>query len=193
MSRCPENTEWVLYAAGELPAGRRSALEAHLAACEACRREVATLRRGLAAMEVLDRDAPVRPEAMETLRRRLRVAVAHRPARRPTVLVLWHYRWAAAAAVLVAAVVAWSLIQGPTPTAPPVISTQATAPAEIQWMPDTQVQEEITEIAAGVEMLEAGENGKLSGAKAVQTDNGSNESLDEMDRMIEMLQAESDA
>jgi len=193
MSRCPENMEWVLYAAGEVPAGRRSALEAHLAACEACRSEVATLRRGLAAMEVLDRDAPVRPEAMESLRRRLRAAADHRPARRPFVLVLWHYRWTAAAAVLVAAVVAWSLIPGPTGTIQPPAAPQATAPVAAQWMPDAQVQEEITEIAAGIELLEAGENGKLSGAKAAQTDNGSDESLDETDQMLEMLQAESDA
>jgi anti-sigma factor RsiW len=193
MSRCPENTEWVLYAAGELPAGRRSALEAHLEACATCRREAAALWRGLAAMEVLDRDAPLRPEAMETLKQRLRDAAAHRPARRPIVLVLWHYRWTAAAAVLVAAVMAWSLIYTPTVVIPRVASTQATAPTAAQWLPDAQVQEEITEIAAGVEMLEGGENGQLSDAGPVQTDSGSNESLDEMDRMIEMLQAESDA
>jgi anti-sigma factor RsiW len=184
MSRCPENTEWVLYVAGELPAGRRSALEAHLEACATCRREVATLRRGLAAMEVLDRDAPVRPEAMETLRRRLRVAADHRPARRPLILVLWHYRWAAAAAVLVAAALAWPLIPGPTETIQPPAATQATALPAAQWLPDAQVQEEIAEIAAGVEMLEA-EPGR--------SETGGDESLDETDQMLEMLQAETDA
>jgi anti-sigma-K factor RskA len=193
MSRCPEKTEWVLYAAGEVPAGSRTALEAHLAACEACRSEVATLRSGLAEMEILDRDAPLRPEAVETLGRRLRAAAAHTPARKPLVLVLWHYRWAAAAAVLVAAALAWPLIQGPTPTAPPVISPQATAPAKIQWVPDTEVQEEITEIAAGVEMLEGGYGGTLCEAEPAPPRAGGDESLDEMDRMIEMLQAEGDA
>jgi anti-sigma factor RsiW len=193
MSRCPENTEWVLYAAGELPAGRRSALEAHLEACATCRREAAVLRRGLAAMEVLDRDAPVRPEAMETLKRRLRDAAAHRPARRPIVLVLWHYRWTAAAAVLVAAVMAWSLIYTPTVVIPRVASTQATALPAAQWLPDAQVQEEITEIAAGVEMLEGSENGQLCEADPGRPDTGNDDSLDETDQMLEMLQAESDA
>ena len=193
MSRCPEKTEWVLYAAGELPASRQSALEAHLAACATCRSEAAVLWRGLTAMEVLDRDAPLRPEAMETLKRRLHADAAHRPVRTPVVLVLWHYRWAAAAAVLVAAVMAWPLIYTPTVVIPPVAAPQAMALPAAQWLPDAQVQEEITEIAAGVELLEGSENGKLAEAGPVQTDSGSNESLDETDQMLEMLQAENAA
>jgi anti-sigma factor RsiW len=193
MSRCPENTEWVLYAAGELPASRRSALEAHLEACATCRSEADVLRRGLAAMEVLDRDAPLRPEAVETLKRRLRADADHRPARRPLVLVLRHYRWAAAAAVFVAAVLAWSLIPEPTVTIQPPAATQLMVPPAAQWQPDSAVQEEIAEIAAGVEMLEGGYSGTLCEADPGRPDIGNDDSLDETDQMLEMLQAENDA
>ena len=65
---CPNNTEWVLYATGELPPPRRSELEAHLAGCEACRREAEVLARGLAALATLEREPALRPQVMETLR-----------------------------------------------------------------------------------------------------------------------------
>ena len=84
MNTCPNETEWVLYAAGELDAARQSELRAHLAACRACSEEAARLGRGLRALRAIDRDAPMRAEAMEALRRRLRAA----PVRRPTILTI---------------------------------------------------------------------------------------------------------
>jgi len=152
MSGCPKNTEWVLYAADELPADRRADLEAHLAACAACRGEWESLRRGLAAMKSLPREPQVRPEAMESLRRRLRVAAAHKAAR-PTVLAaVRRYGWVAAAAAIVVAAVLWGV-------RPPADRTPAVRAG------DRDVAEEITEIAAAIEFLEgsdlarAAENG----------------------------------
>ncbi len=49
MSHCPNETDWVLYAAGELDAARQSQLRAHLASCPACAAEAGRSRRGLRA------------------------------------------------------------------------------------------------------------------------------------------------
>ena len=142
MNRCPDPREWVLYAADESPPRRRSALEIHLESCAACRRELAAVEQGLAAMKTLDPLA-VKPEVLASLRRRLAVAAAHKVAR-PTILVLVHrFRWAAAAAVLVAAALLWTFFPSSQPTAN-------------GWLNDEQVTEELAEITAGIEMLETG-------------------------------------
>jgi len=145
MNRCPDHTDWVLYAAGELDEPRRTALAAHLDGCDACRAEVAALARGLAALEALEREPAMRPEAFETFRRRLGVAAAHaaRPRARS---IVYRYGWLAAAAVLVAAAVVYSLLPATT-----------TTPVRHQWLDEDQFVSELAEITAGVEILEIGD------------------------------------
>jgi anti-sigma factor RsiW len=153
MKRCPDKTEWVLYAAEEVSEGRRGDLEAHLEACEACRRDVSALRRGLRALTALARESPVRPEGLEVLKRHLRVAAAHRASPRrsrasprrsragePRILVaVWRYRWVAAAAAIVLAATLWTL----WPAGQPVRTAQ-----------DADLSDAIAEITVAVEILE---------------------------------------
>lgn len=150
MNRCPDNTEWVLYATGEVPLRRRRALASHLEGCQACRREVQAVERGLAALETLDREPPVRPQALEMLRKRLSVAAARKAARPGVLARIYPYRWAAAAAVIIAVALAYALVPS-TDRPPPVAGgTQAA------WMDEAQFEEEIAEISTEIEMLELG-------------------------------------
>jgi hypothetical protein len=174
---CPNETEWVLYAAGELPAARHSELQTHLTACDACRRQARAMARGLKALETLDRDAPMRAEAMEAVRRRLRVAAAHPQPARPTVLSIFR-RWgwaAAAAAVLVGAMI---LSNQPTPQInvvqpPPKKQVPKKTPdapvanVNVDFPRDSQIQEELAELTATVEMLELADKAKTPEAKPV--------------------------
>ena len=173
---CPNNTEWVLYATGELPPPRRLQLETHLAGCEACRREAETLARGLAALATLEREPALRPQVMETLRRRARAVSSARPAAVP----LWRrYRWVGAAAAVVALAVGAAILAppGPQPTVTP-------------WVTDVHVQEEIAEITAGVEMLEACSNSKAPDAAPAPADD---QTYEELEFFFEQLRAEVDA
>jgi len=150
MNRCPDKTEWVLVVTGEASPRRRRALAAHLAGCDACRREVEAVERGLAVLETLDRESPVRPQAIEMLRKRLSVAAA-RQAVRPGVLArIYPYRWAAAAAIIIAVALAYAFVP---PTAPPPPVAGGTHAA---WMDETQFVDEIAEISAEIEVLELG-------------------------------------
>ncbi|MCX5684613.1 MAG: zf-HC2 domain-containing protein [Planctomycetota bacterium] len=176
---CPNETEWVLYASGELPPDRRQALDAHLAGCDACRREAQTLARGLAALATLDREPTVRPLVMETLRTR-----ARKETQPSVVSILRRYRWVAAAAAVV--VLAIGLATLMPQTGEPTAITAARA-----WVTDSHLQEEIAEITAGVEMLEACSNGK---APDVTNDAGDDDqSLDELEFFFDQLRAEVDA
>ena len=172
MNRCPDKTQWVPYATGEVPPRRRRALARHLATCQACRRELEDVARGLAALEALDRESPVRPQAIELLRKRLSVAAA-RMAARPGVLArIYPYRWAAAAAVIIAVALAYALVPSTT-TPPPVTEGTRTA-----WMDETQFADEIAEISAEIELLERGalatlwENGSGSAGTVPESING---------------------
>jgi anti-sigma factor RsiW len=191
MNRCPKPTDWLLHAAGELSPRRRRDLDAHLAACETCRAESASLARGLAALETLDRQPAVRAEAMESLRRRLGVAAAHRAARPAILTVVWRHRWAAAAAVILVAAVAWTLAPGPKGPLPATLAP--TAAAQPSWVTDIQVQEEIAEITAGVEMLESGLDARTCEATAPRAEAPVDPAIDEMERFIEQLRADLDA
>jgi len=173
---CPNNTEWVLYATGELPPPRRLQLEAHLAGCEACRREAEVLARGLAALATLEREPALRPQVMETLRRRAGEVSRARPA----VVSLWRrYRWvAAAAAVIVFAIGA------------AILAPTGSRPAVTPWVTDVHVQEEIAEITAGVEMLEACSNGKAPDPAPDATDD---QTYEELEFFFDQLRAEVDA
>lgn len=162
MNRCPENTDWVLYAAGELDGPQHAALAAHLDGCDACRADVAALARGLTALDALEREPAMRPEALEALRRRLGVAAAH--AARPRArTIAYRYRWVAAAAVLVAVAAVYSLLPPTEPT-----------PVRHQWLDEDQFVSELAEITAGVEMLEIGDY-------VVASDNGSGTDTDAAD------------
>lgn len=175
MTACPDNSQWVLYATGDLPAERRRALETHLAGCEACRREHGAIAAGWKVLGLLDPAPPVRPQAMESLRRRLAVAAAHKVAR-PTVLTLvYRYRWAAAAAVLVAAALVWGLLP-------------SDAPPQHRWTDDNHVVEEIAEITAGLELLEIGDYAWAQRNGASKSDE--NDVNDEIDRLLKELAAE---
>ncbi|MEA3368269.1 MAG: zf-HC2 domain-containing protein, partial [Planctomycetota bacterium] len=141
MTHCPDPTEWVLYAAGEMPAPRRDELDDHLAACDACRRELSRLRRGLEALETLEAAPPVRAEALHALRRRLAAEVQRRGKRRPR-RRRHPLRWIGAAAAAAAAVVALAVLLTHEPEQP-------------AWPDQDQVDAEITEIAAAIELLES--------------------------------------
>ena len=118
MNRCPDKTQWVLYAADELPTRERRALQDHLDTCEACRRELEAVARGLSALDALGTAPAVRPAALETLRRRLAVAAAHK-ATRPGILArLYRARWVAAAAIIVVAALVYSFFPPSTPPKP---------------------------------------------------------------------------
>jgi len=178
---CPNETEWVLYAAGELPAPRRPQLEAHLAGCEACRRQAETLARGLAALATLEREPAVRPQVMETLRRRAREVSRAQPA----VVSLWRrYRWVTAAAAVVVLAVGIAIL-GPTSSLP-----VAKGPGTTPWVTDVHVQEEIAEITAGVEMLETCSNDKAPEPVPAATDD---QTYEELEFFFEQLRAEVDA
>jgi len=155
MKRCPDKTEWVLYAAEEVSEGRRGDLEAHLEACEACRRDVSALRRGLRALTALARESPVRPEGLEALKRHLRVAAAHRAARPRAMVAVWRYRWMAAAAAIVLAAATWTL----WPAGQPVRTAQ-----------DADLSDAIAEITVAVEILETDEyaSGTSSGSSRLE-------------------------
>lgn len=171
---CPNETEWVLYASGELPSARRQALDAHLASCDGCRREAQGLARGLAALAMLEREPAVRPLVMEMLRTRAREES------RPALVAIWRrYRWVAAAAAVVVLAVGLATFtpQGGRQTATP-------------WVTDAHLQEEIAEITAGVEMLETCSNDKAPDTVNAADDN---QSLEELEFFFDQLRAEVDA
>ncbi len=143
MNGCPKGEEWVAYVAGEIAPRLRRMLAAHLDVCPACRREVEDLARGLEALGALAHKPLLRPEMMEALRRRLRVAAAHRPARPRIVRLFVRYGWAAAAAVLLVAALFWHT------TAPDHTTTVVVT---------DQHAEAIEEIAAAITLMEVADN-----------------------------------
>jgi anti-sigma factor RsiW len=132
------------YADGSLPATERAAVDAHLAACGACRAEVAGHRRLLARLHALPRSIEPPPELRPAVLQSVR---AQTPPPRSSVRSLWALRYplAAAAVLLVVAtavVTRWAVRQRPpvgalaAPSMPPAsaappagIAPSALAPA----------------------------------------------------------------
>jgi hypothetical protein len=196
MSYCPNETEWMLYADGELPAARQQELQEHLAGCETCRREAARIARGMKALATLSRDldTPMRPEAMATLRRRLRAA-AQAPTKGRVISLTQRWPWAAAAAaILLVAAISWSL--WPTPPAPNTVVTKGTMTVQeatpIKWTTDEQIQKELTEINATLEMMEYSEASLPSDTPAAAP-SVMDEWPTNLDQLMEYLRSDNDA
>jgi anti-sigma factor RsiW len=167
VNRCPEKNYLVLYAADELPAAKREALEVHLARCDACRREAEALARGLAALGNLEREPAPRPEVVEEARRRMREA------KRPAVLPFVR-RWAAAAvaAALILAAILW------TPW-----TTEDTTPVPYE---DTQA-EALDEIEVAIALLELADASTYAAPETVPAEAETlNGTLDEIELFIEL-------
>jgi anti-sigma factor RsiW len=158
MNRCPDNSEWVLWAADEVTPDRRRELDAHRTTCEACRRESASLARGLKALAHVVPVAAPSVDAMRMLRQRLAAEKTKKDAR-PRILTFFHqYRWAAAAAaVLVVAFVAFTALPHQ-----PVVVTPVAKVVKVNdvkdWRTDADVQMDLAKITAGIELLETTES-----------------------------------
>lgn len=168
MNRCPDPTEWVLYAAEELPTARVAILRAHLGTCAACRQALEAVSRGLAALDRLEGAAGLRPQTEETLRRRLAEAAARKASRPWIIAFVGRHRLAAAAALILWVTLAAAILAPSHQPSP-------------KWITDTQVVEEITAITAAVEMLEVGN-------VTVAHENGANHKAPPADKMEEELE-----
>ncbi len=174
MNACPDKTDLVLYAAGEMPSGDARALEAHLAACPACHDEVVDLKRGLAALAHLEREPALPPRLARTVENHTA------PRARPRIRSPW--RWAAAAAaILVAAVGVWTLMQ-PKETDP------FPDPAPTAARSDELVGEALDEIDLAIRLIEADEADEVAAvAPAWDSD-----ALDEIELLLDVLAEPSD-
>ena len=82
--RCHRARKWMTAAVdGELSPRRRRALDGHLAACAACRRELAVTERMLTALEGLPMEAAVSARLEQATLRRVRLAAADEAERAP--------------------------------------------------------------------------------------------------------------
>jgi hypothetical protein len=185
MNRCPDNSEWVLWAADEVEPELRRRLEAHRAVCGDCRRESAAVARGLGALGCLSAAEP-RAEAMVALRRKLEAAAQKRAATPRVIRLFNRHRWAAsAAAVFVLAIGVWSFIPR--------------AEQQIIILPrsDVQVQDDLTRITADIMMLETADSVAIHELAPVRptVDPATvpNPDVDEFDMLMDALQAEMDA
>ena len=137
--RCQRAQKWMTAAVdGELSARRRRALDGHLAACAACRRELAVTEQMLTALAGLPKEAAVSARLEQATLRRVRLAAADEAERAPA------SRWArwlplpafalATAAVLVLAI---GIVRrtGQVPSAPAVRAPRVDARGVAQAPP----------------------------------------------------------
>lgn len=114
-----------------------AAVEAHLAACPACRAELRRLRDALALVDAALGDLAT-AEPSPALRARIRQSVA--AARGPRLALPWPWAWATAAAVVVALASAAPWRTGPArpvAVAPPAVATTTAAPPSLTSVPLT--------------------------------------------------------
>jgi anti-sigma factor RsiW len=150
MNRCPDHSEWVLWAADETTPERRRELEAHRAACDDCRRQSAAVARGLGALAFLESGATPSPDAMRALRGKLHAVAAKRAATPRVILFLNRHHWAAsAAAVFVLAIGVWTFMPH-TAVPPSILIIHHNLPRT-----DVQLQDELARISADLELMEA--------------------------------------
>jgi anti-sigma factor RsiW len=205
MNRCPDNSEWVLWAADEVSPDRRRTLDAHLATCDECRRESAGVARGMTALSSICTAAPG-ADAMASLRRRLAEAKAKKAAQPKILVFLGQYRWAtAAAAVLIVAMGVFiaiphnqQVLHHPGFMAP--VATNVHGNAAVRS--DADVQLDLAKLTQAVEMLEAADglaSADLTPTHAAPTNAApatktapEDPYLDEFDQILETLQAEMD-
>ena len=116
------------YVDGDLTPAERTALEAHLAACGACRGTLDELRRVLARAQALD-DRPPAADLWPGIAEHIGVvSLAARRARRRLSFTLPQLAAAAVVLALFSAGSAWLLFRNPS-VPPPVASPPATTPA----------------------------------------------------------------
>jgi len=167
MSEC-RREELVLLVTGDADEARRERLEAHLAACSACREELERQRGSWRAVAALGIDTPS-AEAMATLRSEMRRAQLRR--RKLRVIRIWAFRWAGAAAAILVLAIGWYAINpGPAPEiigvaldeqlrqiAIDVEELSAEGPADEEYLADagTDVDEEIYYVEQDIDMLQA--------------------------------------
>ncbi|NIA22178.1 MAG: hypothetical protein GWP05_09500 [Anaerolineaceae bacterium] len=111
MSTC-DREQLLLLAAGELDAPATAALEAHLASCRRCAEELEQLRETLALVGRLPEAEPS-GVAVERIRTAAAKALARRRRGRPGLgpSFAHRYRYALAAAAMLAAIIGWSIVQ----------------------------------------------------------------------------------
>ena len=126
MSCAKLEADIALYAGGDLPAGRTARVEAHLAACAGCRALMEELRAGQALLSEL-RDEPLADAMVARVRQRV-LAEAGTP--RP---VTGYWKLALAAALVLAAVLAWP--RHHREAAPRAAAVSSAAPAQVGWEP----------------------------------------------------------
>ncbi|MDK1032152.1 MAG: zf-HC2 domain-containing protein, partial [Planctomycetia bacterium] len=165
MSEC-RREELVLLVTGDADEARRERLEAHLAACSACREELERQRASWRAVAALGIDTPS-AEAMAALRSEMRRAQLRR--RKLRVIRIRALRWVgAAAAVLVLAIGWYAINPGPAPEivgvaldeqlrqiAVDVEELSAETPADEEYLADAgmDMDEEIYYVEQDIDML----------------------------------------
>ena len=121
------------YLDGELGVAERAALEAHLAACAACRATLDELRRVVARAQGLD-DRPPTADLWPAIAEQIGVArLAGRRARRPFSFTVPQLAAASVALALCSGSVAWLLVRSRVP--PPVATAPSPSPGATAGVP----------------------------------------------------------
>jgi len=184
MSTC-DREQLLLLAVGELDAPAAAALEAHLASCRRCAEELEHLREALAQVgrlpeaepsgEAVERIRTVAEEVLARRRRRLRPSFAHR------------YRYALAAAAMLAAIIGWSIIQDMVrePATGDASSKVVREGLEDQWR---ETMDDVTDSTVLMDDLDALEEGDPWTKVAVAVDADPDEQLRQTLDYLELME-----